>query len=456
MAKSKTVFVCAECGGEHSKWQGQCNDCKAWNTLSSLTVDKHPPGVRAAGLRQGMPDPPTKLKDVAISDLPRIVSGIGELDRVLGGGMVPGSAILLSGNPGAGKSTLLIQLMCRLAANHKALYVTGEESLGQVAMRAKRLNLPADDLGIVAETDVERLVTLWHELTPELLVIDSIQVMHVPEVESSPGGVAQVRESAAALIRVAKELGTVLLMVGHVTKDGTLAGPRVLEHSIDTFIMLEGDADGRYRTLRSGKNRFGAVNELGVFAMTDKGMLEVTNPSAIFLSRGELATPGSQVMVVWEGTRPLLVEAQALVDQSSLGNPRRVAVGFEQNRLAMMLAILHRHGGLQLGDQDVFVNAVGGIRVDETSSDLALILAVVSSFRNKPLPMDLVCFGEVGLSGEIRPVPNGQERIREAAKHGFRKAIVPAANKPRQRIEGMEIIPVNKLSEALEVCLTWE
>ena len=449
MAKSKTVYVCADCGSEYAKWQGQCNDCKAWNTLSSLVVDKGPVATRTGG-NIGPLEPPEKLKDVAVGDLPRIVSGTGELDRVLGGGMVPGSAILLSGNPGAGKSTLLIQLMCRLAASHRALYVTGEESLGQVAMRARRLNLPADDLNIVSETNVERLVAIWRELAPELLVIDSIQVMYVPDVESSPGGVAQVRESAALLIRVAKELGTVLLLVGHVTKDGTLAGPRVLEHMIDTFIMLEGDADGRYRTLRSGKNRFGAVNELGVFAMTDKGMLEVTNPSAIFLSRGEAATPGSVVMVVWEGTRPLLVEAQALVDQSSLGNPRRVAVGFEQNRLAMMLAILNRHGGLQVGDQDVFVNAVGGIRVDETSSDLALILAVVSSYRNKPLPMDLVCFGEVGLSGEIRPVPNGQERIREAAKHGFKKAIVPIANKPKQPIEGVEVIPISKLSEALD------
>ena len=449
MAKSKTVYVCNSCGSEHAKWQGQCNDCHAWNTLSSLMVDKGPVATRTGG-NIGPLEPPEKLKDVAVGDLPRIVSGTGELDRVLGGGMVPGSAILLSGNPGAGKSTLLIQLMCRLAASHRALYVTGEESLGQVAMRARRLNLPTDDLNIVSETNVERLVAIWRELAPELLVIDSIQVMYVPDVESSPGGVAQVRESAALLIRVAKELGTVLLLVGHVTKDGTLAGPRVLEHMIDTFIMLEGDADGRYRTLRSGKNRFGAVNELGVFAMTDKGMLEVTNPSAIFLSRDEAATPGSVVMVVWEGTRPLLVEAQALVDQSSLGNPRRVAVGFEQNRLAMMLAILNRHGGLQVGDQDVFVNAVGGIRVDETSSDLALILAVVSSYRNKPLPMDLVCFGEVGLSGEIRPVPNGQERLREAAKHGFRTAIVPLGNKPGRAIEGLRVLPVNRLGEALE------
>ncbi len=448
MAKSKTVYVCSDCGAEYAKWQGQCNECKAWNTLTSLSVDANPVAARTGFA--GQLEPPKKLQEVATEDLPRIETGIGELDRVLGGGMVPGSAILVSGNPGAGKSTLLIQVMCRLAASKKALYVTGEESLSQVAMRAQRLQLPAEDLDVMSETNVERLASIWREMRPDILVIDSIQVMHSPDVESSPGGVAQVRESAAALIRLAKELNTVLFLVGHVTKDGNLAGPRILEHMIDAFVMLEGDADSRYRTLRSGKNRFGAVNELGVFAMTDKGMIEVANPSAIFLSRGEAVTPGSVVMVVWEGTRPLLVEAQALVDQSALGNPRRVAVGFEQNRLSMLLAILNRHGGLQVGDQDVFVNAVGGIRVDETSSDLALLLSVVSSHRNRALPADLVCFGEVGLSGEIRPVPNGQERIREAVKHGFKKAIVPSANKPKQAVSGVNIIAVNKLSEALD------
>jgi DNA repair protein RadA/Sms len=340
--------------------------------------------------------------------------------------------------------------MCQLAVQYPALYVTGEESLAQLAMRAKRLQLPLVDLKVMAQTNVEAIVTVWEELKPQLLVIDSIQVMHLDDVDSAPGGVSQVRESASVLIQHAKKTNTVLLVVGHVTKEGNLAGPRVLEHMIDCFIMLEGDQDSRYRTLRSSKNRFGAINELGIFAMTEKGLMEVSNPSAIFLSRAEAPAPGSIVMVVWEGTRPLLVEAQALVDSSVLGNPRRVAVGFEQNRLAMLLAVLHRHGGLEVGDQDVFVNAVGGIRVAETSSDLALLLAIISSFQNKPLPRDMICFGEVGLSGEIRPVPNGQERIREAAKHGFTRAIIPAANLPKQAISGMSVIGVGRLIDALD------
>jgi len=390
------------------------------------------------------------LGEVSAQDVPRLATGSGEFDRVLGGGLVPGSAVLISGSPGAGKSTLLIQTLCKLAEQHAALYITGEESLAQIAMRARRLQLPVDKLNVMAQTNVEAICATWDEMKPKLIVIDSIQVMYMDGVESAPGGVAQVRESASMLIQHAKRTDTILLLVGHVTKEGNLAGPRVLEHMIDCFVMLEGENDSRYRTLRASKNRFGAVNELGIFAMTEKGLAEVSNPSAIFLSRGEEAAPGSIVMVVWEGTRPLLVEAQALVDASALGNPRRVAVGFEQNRLAMLLAVLHRHGGLQVGDQDVFVNAVGGIRVTETSSDLALLLAVVSSFRDKALPMDLICFGEVGLSGEIRPVPNGQDRLREAAKHGFRHAIVPKANLPKQPIKGMQITGVNKLQEALE------
>jgi len=446
MAKSKTVYVCNDCGAEYAKWQGQCNECKAWNTLTSLSVDVGSP--QRAGY-SGQLEPPRKLSEVSAEELPRIETGIGELDRVLGGGLVQGSVILISGNPGAGKSTLLVQVMCQLAARHKALYVTGEESLSQVAMRARRLDLPMDDLEIMSETSCERLIAQWNDMKPDLVVVDSIQVMHTSLNESSPGGVAQVRESAAQLIRQAKTTGTVLFLVGHVTKEGSLAGPRILEHMIDTFVMLDGDGDSRFRTLRSAKNRFGAINELGVFAMTDKGMQEVSNPSAIFLSKSVEPTSGSIVMVVWEGTRPLLLEAQALVDSSALGNPRRVAVGFEHNRLSMLLAILHRHGGMQVGDQDVFVNAVGGIRVEETSSDLALILAVVSSFRDRPLPPDLICFGEVGLSGEIRPVPNGQERLREAAKHGFKFAIVPEGNKPKQPIDGLKVIAVRKLSEAL-------
>lgn len=447
MAKSKTVYVCGDCGSEYAKWQGQCNDCGEWNTLTRLTVD----GVVAADRKKGFSgqlEVARPLAEISTADAPRLVTGLGEFDRVLGGGLVPGSAVLVSGNPGAGKSTLLIQIMCRMAGTNPALYVTGEESLAQIAMRARRLQLPLDDLKVMAQTNVESICAAWNELKPKLVVIDSIQVMYLDEVESAPGGVAQVRESASMLIRQAKKTDTVLLLVGHVTKEGNLAGPRVLEHMIDCFVMLEGD-DSRFRTLRSSKNRFGAVNELGIFAMTDKGLKEVPNPSAIFLSRGEDAAPGSVVMVVWEGTRPLLVEAQALVDESAFGNPRRVAVGFEQNRLAMLLAVLHRHGGLQVGDQDVFVNAVGGIRVAETGSDLALLLAVVSSFRNRPLPVDMICFGEVGLSGEIRPVPNGQERLREAAKHGFKRAIVPKANLPKGRIDGMNVVGVTRLADAL-------
>lgn len=449
MAKRKTVYVCSDCGADFAKWQGQCAECKEWNTLSSLSVETASSVSRKKGFAGQLQSAQT-LAEVSSEDMPRISSGLVEFDRVLGGGLVPGSAVLIGGSPGAGKSTLLIQIMCELSQRYPALYITGEESLAQIAMRAKRLQLPMDKLQVMSQTNVESICATWDELKPRLLVIDSIQVMHLDDVESAPGGVAQVRESASMLIQHAKKTGTILLIVGHVTKDGNIAGPRVLEHMIDCFVMLEGENDSRYRTLRGSKNRFGAVNELGIFAMTEKGLMEVSNPSAIFLSRGEEPTPGSIVMAVWEGTRPLLVEAQALVDESALGNPRRVAVGFEQNRLAMLLAILHRHGGLQVGDQDVFVNAVGGIRVVETSSDLALLLAIVSSFRNRALPSDMICFGEVGLSGEIRPVPNGQERLREAAKHGFTRAIIPRGNLPKQPINGMSVIGVGKLSDALD------
>lgn len=449
MAKSKTVYVCGDCGSEHAKWQGQCHDCGEWNTLSRLSIDSPATQKRRAGFT-GTLVPPKTLGEVSLKDAPRVRTMFEELDRVLGGGLVPGSVILVSGNPGAGKSTLLLQVLCALADSQSSLYITGEESLAQIGMRARRLKLPLDRLKVLSETNVEAICTAWDELKPAVIVIDSIQVMHTENAESAPGGVTQVRESASVLIQQAKRTDTILFLVGHVTKEGNLAGPRVLEHMIDTFIMFEGDADGRYRTLRSSKNRFGAINELGVFAMTEKGLVEVSNPSAIFLSRGSEPVPGSIVMVVWEGTRPLLVEAQALVDESALGNPRRVVVGFEQNRLAMLLAVLHRHGGLQVGDKDVFVNAVGGIRVVETSSDLALLLAIVSSIRSKPISTELVCFGEVGLSGEIRPVPNGQERLREAAKHGFKKAIVPRANLPKNPIPNMAVIGVGKLVDALD------
>ena len=333
----------------------------------------------------------------------------------------------------------------------KTLYVTGEESLQQVAMRAHRLGLPTANLNMLSETSIEQICQIADEEKPQLMVIDSIQVMHMADVQSSPGSVAQVRETAAYLTRFAKTRGVAIVMVGHVTKDGSLAGPKVLEHCIDCSVLLDGDADSRFRTLRSHKNRFGAVNELGVFAMTEQGLREVSNPSAIFLSRGDEITSGSSVMVVWEGTRPLLVEIQALVDHSMMSTPRRVAVGREQNRLALLLAVLHRHGGLQMADQDVFVNVVGGVKVTETSADLALLLAMDSSLRDRPLPQDLVVFGEVGLAGEIRPVPSGQERISEAAKHGFRRAIVPAANVPKKVPEGMQIFGVKKLSDALSV-----
>ncbi|WP_227367358.1 DNA repair protein RadA [Halomonas sp. M20] len=455
MAKAKSAFVCTECGAEYSKWQGQCSSCREWNTLTEIRLS--PPragtGSSASG-RSGYAGAVSRevvdLAAVDLSEVPRFSSTFGEFDRVLGGGLVPGSAVLLGGNPGAGKSTLLLQVACKLAQQRSALYVTGEESLSQVAMRAHRLQLPTQGLKMLAETSIETILGVAERERPQVLIIDSIQTMHLEDIGSAPGGVAQVRESASALTRFAKQTNTVLLLVGHVTKDGTLAGPKVLEHMIDASLLLEGGADSRFRTLRGQKNRFGAVNELGVFAMLEHGMKEVKNPSAIFLSRNEEQAPGSLVMVVWEGTRPILVEVQALVDDSALGNPRRVAVGLDPNRLAMLLAVLNRHGGLFTGDQDVFLNVVGGVKVLETSADLAVLLAVVSSLQNRSLPRELVVFGEVGLSGEIRPVPSGQERIVEAAKHGFTRAIVPRANAPKTSPAGMQVIAVDKLAEALE------
>ncbi|MBY4675558.1 DNA repair protein RadA [Marinobacterium arenosum] len=456
MAKQKTAFVCNDCGADHSKWQGQCSACGAWNTLTEVRLGSSSGGGGARNARfegyagGAAQNQVVSLAEVNLEEVPRFSTGSGELDRVLGGGLVPGSAILIGGHPGAGKSTLLLQTMCHLAGQMPALYVTGEESLQQVAMRAHRLGLKADQLKMLSETSVETICDVANQLKPKVVVIDSIQVMHIADVQSAPGSVSQVREAAAYLTRFAKQTGTVLFLVGHVTKDGSLAGPKVLEHMIDCSLQLEGSSDSRFRTLRSHKNRFGAVNELGVFAMLESGLREVKNPSSIFLSQAEQASPGSVVMVVWEGTRPLLVEIQALVDQSHMNNPRRVAVGLEGNRLSMLLAVMHRHGGLHTGDQDVFVNVVGGVKVLETSADLALLLAVVSSFRDRALPQDLMTFGEVGLSGEIRPVPNGQERIREAAKHGFRRAIVPKSNVPKEPLPGMEVIGVTSLSQALD------
>jgi DNA repair protein RadA/Sms len=450
MAKRKTAFVCNECGAEFNKWLGQCTECNAWNSVTEFRLPAESRSERAIGYAGAAASEVQRLDQIALDELPRFSSGAEEFDRVLGGGVVPGSAILIGGQPGAGKSTLLLQTMCTLAAQMPALYVTGEESLQQVAMRAQRLQLPTDALQLLAETDIHRVIAQAQRMQPRVLVVDSIQVVHDSEISSAPGSVSQVRECAAQLTRFAKQSGTALLLVGHVTKDGSLAGPKVLEHMIDCSIMLEGTGDSRFRTLRGIKNRFGAVNELGVFAMTEHGLREVKNPSAIFLTRGSEQSAGSVVMVVWEGTRPLLVEIQALVDNALGNNPRRVAVGLEQNRLAMLLAVLHRHGGLQVGDQDVFVNVVGGVKVLETSADLALLCAIVSSFRDRPLPQDLVVFGEVGLAGEIRPVPSGQERLHEAAKHGFRRAIVPRANRPKSGPAGMEVVGVNTLAEALE------
>ena len=452
MAKVKTAYVCNDCGAEYARWQGQCSACQAWNTITEVRLAATPnKGDRFSGYAGASGSKVQKLSEISLTELPRFSSGFNELDRVLGGGIVPGSAILIGGHPGAGKSTLLLQVMCGLAQQMPTLYVTGEESLQQVAMRAKRLNLPMENLQMLSETSVEQICVLADQLQPKVMVIDSIQVMHLADIQSSPGSVAQVRECASFLTRYAKTKQVAIIMVGQVTKDGTLAGPKVLEHCIDCSILLEGEADSRFRTLRSQKNRFGAVNELGVFGMTEQGLKEVKNPSAIFLSRGEEQTPGSSVVVLWEGTRPLLVEIQALVDHSMLANPRRVAVGLDHNRVALLLAVLHRHGGLQMADQDIFVNVVGGVKVSETSADLALLLALISSFRNRALPRDLVVFGEVGLAGEIRPVPSGQERISEAAKHGFRRAIVPYANRPKNPIDNMQVFVVKKLSDALQV-----
>ena len=428
MAKTKTVFVCKDCGTEYGQWQGQCAACKAWNTLSQVNLgSSSSPVTKADFRRQGYAGDQSNvqsLSDIDLQSLPRYSSSIEELDRVLGGGLVPGSVVLIGGNPGAGKSTLLLQIMCQLAdSGRPALYVTGEESLQQVGMRANRLNLPTDNLKMLAETNVEQISRAAEEHKPELLVVDSIQVMHSADVPSAPGSVSQVRECAAYLIQYAKQTNTVLFLVGHVTKEGNLAGPKVLEHMIDCFIMLEGGNDTKYRILRGQKNRFGAVNELGVFAMTELGLKEVKNPSAIFLARTEEDTPGSLVMVLWEGTRPLLVEIQALVDTSLLGNPRRVTVGLEQNRLAMLLAVLHRHGGLYMADQDVFVNVVGGVKVSETSADLALVLAIVSSFKDRSLAKELVVFGEVGLAGDQASA----RRSRKASRSG--KARVQTGNR---------------------------
>ncbi|MEQ8858772.1 MAG: DNA repair protein RadA [Pseudomonadales bacterium] len=447
-SKTRTAYVCTDCGAEHMKWQGQCSACAAWNSLSRVSVGPvKEPGVGFAGAHSEV----KRLVEVEPEQAPRLPSGFSEFDRVLGGGLVAGSVVLIGGDPGAGKSTLLLQVCTRLAAGSEVLYVTGEESLHQLALRARRLGLPAERLAVASETRGESIARLMEDMRPAVLVLDSIQVMQLDSVDSTPGSVSQVRETAAFFTRLAKQTGTVVILVGHVTKEGSLAGPKVLEHMIDTFMMLDSPAGSRYRTLRGIKNRFGEVNELGVFAMTEQGMKEVANPSAIFLQRGEVDSPGSVVTVTWEGTRPLLVELQALVDGVQGGYPKRVAVGLEAQRLAMHLAVLHRHCGITLADQDVFANVVGGVRIGETGADLAALLAVLSSFRNRSLPRDLIVFGELGLTGEVRAVANGQQRLAEARKHGFRQAIVPYANRPKEVVGGMTVHGVKSLSGALDV-----
>ena len=447
-AKTKSAYVCDECGAEHSKWQGQCGTCNAWNTLSRVNIT---PVASAAVGYAGVSAEVRKLGDIQAVEAERIGTGFAELDRVLGGGFVPGSVVLIGGDPGAGKSTLLLQASTALAQHQGVLYVTGEESLQQLALRAQRLQLPMDGLSVAAETRAEVIAKLVETQRPKIVVLDSIQVMQMESVDSTPGSVSQVRETASFFTRLAKQHDIVIVLVGHITKEGGIAGPKVLEHMIDCFMMLDSPAGSRYRTLRGHKNRFGAVNELGIFAMTDLGMKEVANPSAIFLQRGDVDSPGSIATVTWEGTRPLLVELQALVDDVAGGHPKRVAVGLDQQRLAMHLAVLHRHCGIALSDQDVFANVVGGVRITETGADLALLLAVLGSFRDRVLSRELIVFGELGLTGELRPVANGQERLREAAKHGFKYAIVPFANRPKEAVGKMQVHGVKTLAAALEV-----
>jgi DNA repair protein RadA/Sms len=451
MAKAKTSYVCGSCGARTPQWQGQCPACQAWNTLevaaSSLAV--------RTGRASGAPAATTSrpVSEVASDDEPRTATGIGELDRVLGGGLVAGSVTLLGGDPGIGKSTLLLQASDALSGGSTVLYASGEESLRQVALRARRLGLASGTLRLAAETRVESIVEEALAARAAVLVVDSIQTMHTELSESSPGSAVQVRESAARLVRFAKDSGTAVLIIGHVTKEGLIAGPRILEHMVDTVLYFESDPGSRFRVIRAVKNRYGAANEIGVFAMADQGLKEVRNPSAIFLSRHETPVPGSVVTVAREGSRPLLVELQALVDEAQGMSPRRVAVGFDAGRLALLLAVLHRHGGVSSSGQDVFVNVVGGVRIGETAADLPAVVAVLSSLRSRPVATDLACFGELGLTGEVRPVPFGEERLREAAKQGFRRAIVPAANVPRHAPEGLIVEGVARLEQALALAL---
>ena len=445
MAKQKSVYSCTECGGQTVKWQGQCPHCQAWNTLIETIADK--PVSRFSPV--SAIDRVQNLSEVEAGEAPRFSSGVAELDRVLGGGLVQGGVILLGGDPGIGKSTLLLQVLTYISTGQNGLYVSGEESAQQVALRAQRLMLNVKTVHLLAEIRLERIQAILGEHKPDIAVIDSIQTIYSDVLQSAPGSVAQVRECAAQLTRLAKASGICIILVGHVTKEGALAGPRVLEHMVDTVLYFEGDTHSSFRLIRAFKNRFGAVNELGVFAMTEKGLREVSNPSALFLSHHGEQVPGACVMVTQEGSRPLLVEIQALVDEARAPNPRRLSVGLEQNRLAMLLAVLHRHAGIPCFDQDVFVNAVGGVKITEPGADLAVLLAIVSSLKNKPLPEKMVVIGEIGLAGEVRPVQRGQERLKEAAKLGFNQAIIPKANQPKKPISGMNIIAVDRVEDAV-------
>ena len=449
MTKTKTTHTCQTCGAHYPKWTGQCVSCGEWNSLVEEITEAspHPRRQGFSGEKPIITHMTSITLDIANA---RLSSGLKELDRVLGGGLVIGSAVLIGGDPGIGKSTVLLQTLAHLSQTLKVLYVTGEESLQQVTLRARRLGLPENNLLLLTDTNVERIIKCMQQEKPSVVVVDSIQTMHTDLLQSAPGAVGQVRESAAQLVTFAKQTNTALFLVGHVTKEGTLAGPRILEHMVDCVLYFEGEQDSLYRVIRAVKNRFGAVNELGIFAMTDKGLREVNNPSAIFLSRYEKPVPGSVIMATREGSRPLLVEVQALVDQSHTGNPRRVCVGLDAQRLAMLLAVLHRHSGIATYDQDVFVNVVGGVRITETASDLAVLLAILSSLRNRPVPQDSLIFGEVGLAGEIRPVQSGQERLREAAKHGFKLAIIPQANAPKDKIGDMRVLTVQSLAQAID------
>ena len=451
MAKAQAQYQCRECANVLPKWSGQCPDCKSWNSIEELpvlaAVGKNTSNWHGASGSAEV----IVLNAVPTSSTPRFSTEIAELDRVLGGGLVRGSVVLLGGDPGIGKSTILLQCLTRISLQQNALYVTGEESLQQVSMRAQRLNLQGENLNLLSSTCVEEIIAQVSTCNPAVMVIDSIQTIFTSSLQSAPGSVSQIRESTSILVRLAKQSNIAIFLIGHVTKEGQLAGPRVLEHMVDTVLYFEGDSSTRYRIIRAVKNRFGAVNELGIFAMTDEGLKQVSNPSAIFLSHHDQPVPGSIIMVSREGTRPMLVEIQALVTESHSGHPRRISVGLESNRLAMLLAILQRHGGIPLYDQDVFINAVGGVRIAETGADLAVILAILSSYRDRPVSNRLLVFGEVGLSGEIRPVPNGEERLREAGKHGFETAIIPKSNMPKKSTnKNLKLIPVNHLADTLD------